>query len=300
LNSYESQSERNRRIVRICLSCGAVLLILPVVLLHIASFLFALHDRNMRLFASRTVTDAFGHRLHYFELRQPDAEWQIIFIHGTPASAAIFGEQFKQPFPHADLVSLDRPGFGSSGPPPRRPNLEDQANAVGAVLPRAGRRRTILVGHSYGAPVALLAALKFTNEVAGVVLIGGSIDPAQEKTYFIQRIADWPFVSWVLPRPLRQCNRELLTLRKDLELAEPRLRSLSVPVIMLHGGRDHQVPVTNVDYLRDQLAVAGKSNLFSAMVHPRFNHFIPWEQPEAVNAALDMLTNRLNLARQIH
>ena len=275
------------------------LLILPVVLLHAASLLFSLHDRSMRSFASRTIADSFGHRVRFYELHQADADWNIIWIHGTPATGAIFGEQFKRPFPRANLVALDRPGFGHSGPAQKQPSLDDQANALEALLPKAGQGRTILVGHSYGAPVALLAALKFTNQIAAVVLIGASVDPAQEKTYLVQRLANLPLVSWVLPGPLRQCNRELLTLRKDLEILQPRLRSLAVPVVMLHGGKDRQVPVANVEYLRSQLDAAGKTNLFSQIIMPQFNHFIPWEHPEAVEAALAMLTKCLKTSPQI-
>ena len=275
-----------------------MLLVLPVVLLHVASFLFSLHDRSMKPFASRVVTDSFGHTLRCYELKQPDAEWNIVFIHGTPATAAVFGEQFRHPFPRANLVALDRPGFGASGPDRRRPSLEDQANAIGALLTNEPTRRTILVGHSYGAPVALLAALKFTNEVAGVVLIGGSVDPAQERTYAIQRFADWPLVSWLVPRSLRQCNRELLTLRGDLVRLQPQLSALAVPVVMLQGGKDRQVPVANVDYLRAQLAAAGKTNLFDQLVFPDYNHFIPWEHPDAVEAAIRMVTDRLSRTAQ--
>lgn len=273
-----------------------MLLVLPLVLLHIASFLFSLPDRSMKPFAARVVTDSFGHTLRCYDLQQPGAEWDIVFIHGTPATAAIFGEQFRHPFPRANLTALDRPGFGASGPNRRRPGLEDQANAMGALLTNQSMRRTILVGHSYGAPVALLAALKFTNEVAGVVLIGGSVDPALETTYTIQRFADWPLVSWLVPRSLRQCNRELFTLRGDLVRLQPQLSALAVPVVMLHGGKDRQVPVANVDYLRAQLAAADKTNLFGQIVFPEYNHFIPWEHPDAVEAAIRMVTDRLNRA----
>jgi len=191
-------------------------------------------------------------------------------------------------------MALDRSGFGASSPDRRRPSLEDQANAVGVLLTNEPTRRTILVCHSYGAPVALLAALKFTNEVAGVVLIGGSVDPAQERTYAIQRFADWPVVSWLVPRSLRQCNRELLTLRGDLVCLQPQLSKIAVPVVMLQGGKDRQVPVANVDYLRVQLAIAGKSNLFEQMVFPGYNHFIPWQHPDAVALALFNLTHTIS------
>ena len=63
---------------------------MPVVFLHVVSFLFSLHDSSMRSFASRVVTDSFGHTLRCYELKEPDAEWNIVFIHGTPATAAIW------------------------------------------------------------------------------------------------------------------------------------------------------------------------------------------------------------------
>jgi hypothetical protein len=122
------------RFARAVFCWGVVLLVSPLVLLHGASFLFSLHDRSMRAFDSRTMTDSFGHRLHFYQQRQHDADWDIVFIHGTPATGAIFGEQFKHPFPRANLVALDRPGFGRSGPGRKKPSLDDQANAVGTFL----------------------------------------------------------------------------------------------------------------------------------------------------------------------
>ena len=273
-------------------------MVLPILLLHFFSFLFSLHDRSMRAFSSRMVADSSGHQVRLYEHLEPGAEWNIVFIHGTPATAAIFGEQFRHPFPRANLAALDRPGFGASGPDRRRPSLEDQANAIGPLLTSEPTGRTILVGHSYGAPVALLAALKFTNEVAGLVLIGGSVDPAQERAHAIQRFADWPVVSWLVPRALRQCNRELITLRGDLVLLQPQLSALAVPVVMLQGGKDRQVPVANVDYLRDRFAEAGKTNLFDQLVFPDYNHFIPWEHPDTVEEAIRMVTDRLSRAAQ--
>jgi pimeloyl-ACP methyl ester carboxylesterase len=151
----------------------------------------------------------------------------------------------------------------------------------------------ILVGHSYGGPVALLTAMEFSNQVAGVVLIGASLDPVQERTYLIQRIGNWPVLSWLVPRSLRQCNRELLTLRNDLVRLQPQLPSLTVPVVMVHGAKDRLVPVANVRFLESELTRAGKQDLLQKLLFPGYNHFIPWEHPEAVELAIGMLTRRL-------
>jgi hypothetical protein len=49
-----------------------------------------------------------------------------------------------------------------------------------------------------------------------------------------------------------------------------------------------------VDYLRARLAAAGKSNLFEARVVQNYNHFIPWQHPDAVEKALELLTNHID------
>jgi pimeloyl-ACP methyl ester carboxylesterase len=265
-------------------------------LLHAAAFAISLHDRSMKQHDSFTVADASGHKIHFYELKQPNPNWEIVFIHGTPATAAVFGEQFRRPFPHANVLALDRPGFGKSTPAARRPSLEDQAQAIRALLPKPGRLPAILVGHSYGGAVALLAALEFTNQVAGVVLIGASVDPSQERTYLIQKIGNWPILSWLIPRSLRQCNRELLTLRNDLVRLQRQLPSLTAPVVMVHGAKDRLVPVANVNFLKSELARAGKEDLLQELVFFDYNHFIPWERPEAVEQAIGMVTGRLSNA----
>jgi len=280
---------QRRRWGRILFAIAAVLLIFPMSLIHMLIFLYAMNDHRMDRFSSHVFKDSFGHTIHYYETQPTGARWNIIFIHGTPGDATTFRQQFLNPFPGANIIALDRPGFVGSKPDLRRPSLEDQANAIGAVLTNIPPLKTILVGHSYGGPVALLAALKFTNQVAGAVLIGGSVDPAQEHIMWIQHVGDWPILSWTLPRSLRQCNRELLTLRGDLIRLQTQLATLTVPVLMLHGVKDQLVPVANVEYLRGQLAAVGTTNLFDQMVFPDYNHFIPWEHPDAVEAAIKKL-----------
>jgi pimeloyl-ACP methyl ester carboxylesterase len=281
------------------------MLILPValfvgliVLLHGVSFLFALHDRSMKPYPVKFLNTPDGYRVRYYETKQPDALWDLVFIHGTPATAAVFGEQFHKPFPRANLYAADRPGFGGSDGDSRVPTLEAHVDALTPLFGMAPARRTILIGHSYGGPVALLAALQHPDKIAGVVLVGGSVDPDLEVIYAAQHVADWPVFSWLVPRSLRQCNRELITLRSDLIRLKAELPRLTAPVLMLHGAKDKQVPISNVDYLRAQLASAGKSSLFHDLLFPAYNHFIPWEHPDAMSEAIQTLIQALPPVRE--
>jgi pimeloyl-ACP methyl ester carboxylesterase len=186
-------------------------------------------------------------------------------------------------------LAFDRPGFGKSVPALRQPHLQMQVDALHTLLTNATTNRVLLVGHSYGGPVVLLAALEHPEQIGGVLLIGGDVDPAQERPFWVQYFFGWRATSWMLPRALRQCNRELLTVRADLVEMQKKFPKLSVPVVMLHGDRDPQVPVENVAWLENQLCALGKTNLFAKIILPGVNHFIPWEHPIEVEHALRQL-----------
>jgi pimeloyl-ACP methyl ester carboxylesterase len=182
-----------------------------------------------------------------------------------------------------DLVAYDRPGFGASEPAANPPHLQRQVDALTNLLAVAGiTNRVLLVGHSYGGPIALLAAIQHPDKIAGALLIGADVSPELEKMLWFQYAANSPLAAWLLPRSLRQCNREILAARGDLDALRNQLPDLSVPIVMLHGTRDQLVPVENVAWLESRLVTLGKTNLFAKIKLPGANHFIPWERPADV------------------
>jgi pimeloyl-ACP methyl ester carboxylesterase len=279
-----------------CLRAGGGLAFLFVLALHGVGCVVMPKETRLAAQAKMSLLETNGFSIPYQFLAAPDAAWNVVFIHGTPANAGVWHEQFAHPFPGANLCAYDRPGFAGAGPVLRDPHLATQVAALTNLLAVLPPRPVVLVAHSYGGPVALLAALERPDLVAGAVLIGGSIDPSQEHPVWIEYPFHSVLTSWVLPSWLRQCNRELLTLKDDLAEMKPRVPTLSVPVVMLHGERDRQVPVANVAFLRAELALAGKTNLFGELVFPEYTHFIPWEHPDAVASALAAVTDRIGRA----
>lgn len=281
-------TRRFRKWVRGSLWIGAI----GMVALHGAGCLIMPGEARLKGIADPATLVTNGFTIRYHARTNADALWNVVFIHGTPASAAIWRSQFTDPFPRANLVAYDRPGFGASKPSARDPHLEEQVAALSHLVASLPQRATILVGHSYGGPVALMTAIRQPELVAGVVLIGGSVDPAQERPLWIQYPLHTAAVSWALPSWLRQCNRELMTLKADLIALEKELPRLRTPVVMLHGGLDRQVPVANVAYLRQKLDGLGKRDLFQQLVFADYTHFIPWEHPDAVAEAIGMAMER--------
>ena len=280
---------RRRRFWRFALWTGGLLGVGAFVLLHIGAAHMAKYDDPARLNGNVHTLETNGFALRWIERRNTSATADVVFIHGSPGGAGVWATQFADPVSNANYFAYNRPGFGASTPTLSQPHLQMQVAALMQLIAAADVHRPILVGHSYGGPIALLAAVQHPDKVRGALLIGGDVDPAEEKPWLVQYLLGWRLTAWLLPQPLRQSNREMLTARADLLELQKQLPNLQVPVAMLHGVKDPLVPVANVGWLAEELSSAGKTNLFTSMVYSNYNHFIPWEEPEAVQAAIRSL-----------
>ena len=285
-----------RRLTKIFGALLLAALAAPFLLLHVAVAYWGGPPRIPSALAEDRPLPG-GVSIRTYAAAAADAAYDLILIHGTPGDASVYSRQFAQPPARANLLAYDRPGFGASPGGPERPSLDQQVAVLAALLPVHPARPVILVGHSYGAPIALQAALQYPERVAGVLLVGGAVDPALEEVHFLQAIGEaFPFVHF-LPAMIRLTNRELLTLRADLEKLAALLPRLERPVLMLHGDRDREVPVANVAYLEGALARLGKSAWFDKQVLPGVNHYIPWTLPGELDRAVLRLHARLSRGR---
>jgi pimeloyl-ACP methyl ester carboxylesterase len=216
------------------------------------------------------------------------ARTTLVFVHGTPGSAAAFHAQMVHSFPFRSLLAYDRPGFGGSSGREPASYLSYQSETLVRLVQMISTPQVILVGHSYGCPVALDAALHLPGRVQGVVLMGACLGPQFEQPWRIQSWVRSPLLAWALPREAWQSNEELMHLHADLSEMDGRLGQLACPVLLLHGSVDSQVPVENVEYLHHRLVELHKEAFFHAQIYEGWNHFIPWEQADTVNARIEL------------
>jgi pimeloyl-ACP methyl ester carboxylesterase len=235
--------------------------------------------------ASMQIEGAHGHRISYLRAGNPTGPL-LVLVHGTPGAAAGWVDYLLAPPAGAEVVALDRPGFGASGPEGAVPSLATQAAAVMALLP-ADDRPVVLLGHSLGAPIVAWAAARLAAEQPGrpvtLVLLAGSLDPALESTHVMQRIGAWAPVRWMLPRVIRNANAELMALKPELEALGHRLPSVTARVLIVHGTQDDLVPVANVAYMQQRFS--GARSVSTVLLEGQ-NHFLPWNSEAAVREAL--------------
>jgi pimeloyl-ACP methyl ester carboxylesterase len=220
-------------------------------------------------------------------LRSGDASGpRVILVHGTPGSASGWADYLAKPPAGMEVVALDRPGFGDSGPTGAVTGLAEQAAAVLALLPSDGRP-VVLLGHSLGAPIVAHAAAQLaaasSTQLRGVVLLAGSLDPAQEELHPMQYVGAWAPVRFFLPRTIRNANAELMALKPELLALQTQLGRINTKVLIVHGTQDDLVPVANVPFMQAQLT--GARCLQTTLLEGR-NHFLPWNSEDLVRQAI--------------
>lgn len=224
-----------------------------------------------------------GYRLSYLAAGAPAGGKLAVFVHGTPGDAGAWADYLMRVPQGYGYIAIDRPGFGESGPDDAVISLAEQAEAVVAVIRANGGKPAVLVGHSLGGPIIAQAAVDHPDLVAALVIVAGSLDPAQENVPFYQYVGDtWPF-SAILPRWLRNTNREIIALEPQLKALAPRLAAIEIPVTIVHGTEDDLVPFANVDFMKRHMT---GTKAMDVTVLDGMNHFLPWNSKQAVDAAI--------------
>lgn len=117
-----------------------------------------------------------GVRLHYLDQGEGSP---VILIHGNVVDAGdwVLSGVFDRTAAHHRVIAFDRPGFGHSGRPHGSMwTAAHQATLLRHAFRELGIERPVVVGHSWGALVALELALNHPDAVRGLVVLSGYYD----------------------------------------------------------------------------------------------------------------------------
>jgi pimeloyl-ACP methyl ester carboxylesterase len=118
-----------------------------------------------------------GVRLHYVERGEGPP---LVMLHGqgSMVEELALSPLFALAASRYRVIAVDRPGYGhSSRPRGRWWGPQAQAHLIHRMLAALGVERPLLLGHSFGALVALALALEHPASLKGVVLASGCYFP---------------------------------------------------------------------------------------------------------------------------
>ena len=210
---------------------------------------------------------------------RPRNDLSVVLVHGVIVSSRYLmplADELAADFP---VVVPDLPGYGLSEPAPSPPNMADLADAVVAGARAAGHRRLAIVGNSFGAQIAIAAALRHPDLVERLVLIDLTTDPTARS--FPRQFLRWArcgvdehlSILPVMSRDLvdlgpRQAIHLLRVMMQDRP--EQKLPAVRQPTLVVRGGRDRLV---SASWARQSAELLPKGRL---VVVPGYAHMPHW------------------------
>jgi pimeloyl-ACP methyl ester carboxylesterase len=267
--------------------------------------------------------DIDGVRLHYVE-RGRGAP--LVLLHGNVMTGLDFllSGLVERAAARYRVIVFDRPGYGYS----ERPRgggawgPEAQARLIRAALARIGAERPIVLGHSWGALVAMAMALEFPRSLRGLVLEAGYYYPTTRPDAVLASppavpvLGDllrftvsplllraswallvkgmfapaevperfWRFPPWIACRPaqVRAIAAEAAELVPAAARLGPRYRALAVPAVLLAGGADRVV-----DPKAQSERLSAELPVCEFEVVPGMGHMLHHLAPDRVLAGID-------------
>jgi pimeloyl-ACP methyl ester carboxylesterase len=233
-------------------------------------------------------------------------ELALAFLHGWCGDREYWKHQVDAFAGDYRVVTLDQAGHGESGKDRKSWSAAGLAGDVEAVVKGLGLKRVILVGHSMGGPVALLAAKRMPGTVVAVIgvdtLHNAELVPPEEMRkkilegfakdfkgtmrsglgMMVHKKADPALTKWLVTRAAAQDPKMALGLMRDLSGLDAKvlLKEARVPVRCINsaGGFPFYQP-TNVE-------INKKYADFDAVTIEGAGHYPMLEQPSALNQKL--------------
>jgi pimeloyl-ACP methyl ester carboxylesterase len=95
----------------------------------------------------------------------------LLFVHGSYIDKRYWNEQVKYFSADNTVVTLDLPGHGQSGRGRKNWLVEDFAKDVVTLTGELNLKNVILIGHSLGADISLIAATSYSELFSGFIAI---------------------------------------------------------------------------------------------------------------------------------
>jgi pimeloyl-ACP methyl ester carboxylesterase len=179
------------------------------------------------------------------------------------------------------MYAVDRPGYGFSGLGEPVLSIQKQAAMIKPILDSLNKagKPVIIMAESYGTSIACRMTMDYPGLVNGLVLVGPSLAPREEKIYWFSSLIELPIIHWFIPRIFQSANAEKLSHNGELTQMLPFWSKINIPVIYLQGANDHLIYTTNADFAKNHLV---NSPYLHIHFFPNRVHFIARTERKAI------------------
>ena len=221
-----------------------------------------------------------GRKMRYMSLGN-DSLPTVLLIHGSPSSMSVFNQLIAESslLDYAKVYAVDRPGYGYSGFGRTVTSIKRQAAMIAPILDSINQRSgpVVVLGVSYGGPVASKLAMDYPELVDGLVLGAPAIAPGEEKTFTISHLMMYKATSWLFPTMLRVATEEKFSHKSELEKMLSGWEFIDKPIIYIQGESDGIVYTSNANFIENK---AKRAPFLKILMIPNQPHFLAIPQKQ--------------------
>lgn len=207
----------------------------------------------------------------------------IIFVHGTIGSAVDFKSYLTDSLllEKANMIAYDRIGYNYKDKYNVQESIAFEASMLDTIIGDVSN--VILVGYSYGGPIALATKKK----VKKIVLLAPAVYSEVEPMPGMLNLYKLKATRWLVPPVWKQASREKMSHKEDLKKFENTWNQTLNTVLSIHGDTDWIVPYENSLFLKEQF----HKDRFKLVTIEGVSHELVWSRDKLIKQELLKLLN---------
>ena len=221
---------------------------------------------------------------------------KLIYIHGAGSSSLAYYYQLQH---FRNSKAIDLPGHPAGRP---CPTIEGYLEWVRGFTAARRYKDMVICGHSMGGAISMLYALRYPEEIRGIILVGTGArlrvhpdylqlgrDSVEDNSKWLEnQMAYYPGVAPDIVQSLKRRSEEIgpSVELNDLLACDSfdvmnEVQNITLPTLVICGDQDTMTPVRYADYLADKIPGAQKA------IIPGASHFVQLQKYKEVNASIE-------------
>jgi pimeloyl-ACP methyl ester carboxylesterase len=211
----------------------------------------------------------------------------VLFIHGSPGSSAQFLVTSIPKYlieSNVAIIFIDRIGYGYSEYKKTELSIEFVGNKIANCLKYFFQvKNLIIVGYSYGGPIAAFVSTVTQIHVNSLILISASVKPNAEKIYWFNYLLKNRVFENYLPHNWIYANNEKLNHCESLKKINEIWIRIKTDIICIHGDKDTLIYPENAIYVKEKAILSRSTQI---LIIPGGRHNVLWNYSHQIKTLL--------------
>jgi len=223
----------------------------------------------------------------------------LLFVHGSGGDHSLWVNQYSELQESYNIAAIDLPGHGQSTGKGEQ-SAEAYVEWIKKFAEKSDYKKPVIIGHSLGAAISLVSAIKYGPLLSGIVPVGGGVTmPVNETILDGIREETAETMAFIAKFSVAKENREKFSqgIKDDLLKTDPAITygdflacskldikslvsRIKIPVLAVCGRDDKMTPPDLSRYIQEQVAGA------TLVVIDGAGHYVMAEKPRELNSAI--------------